>query len=198
MKTEKVATIKCLIKKNAKETYYVMRSFLVEGETFWFYTFENDKQIKTFAVEPTEPNVYCAEKTTEVEKYLEEFKNRMFPTPCLITYEVEYLNVNDLNREIGFKPLNKWYEEFLKCVDKQILELLSEDFPKGFWRAYEKFYRENEDFRKLLSIERYRLSNHFSSVLGYVIKDESFSNVLEELYGNEFVDWLYQVASKLL
>jgi hypothetical protein len=198
MKAEKVATIECL-KSNAKEVYYVFRS-PVPDEGFLFYTFEDDKRIiRTFAVEATEPNVYTSIKRTEVEKYLEEFKDRVFPTPCLILYEVEYLKINDLKKEIGFKTLWEWYEEFLKHVDNETLKLITEDFPKSFWKAYEKFYRENEDFRKLLSIERHILSKHFSSILIYVkrIIGKEKIDFIERLYGKEFMSFLFDVSNKM-
>jgi hypothetical protein len=192
MKAEKVATIECL-KNNAKEVYYVVRSP-------YTYTFEDDKRIiRTFEVEATEPNVYTSFKKTEVEKFLEEFKNRVFPTPCIILYEVEYLRINDLNKEIGFRTLVEWYEEFLKHVDKEVLKLLSEDFPKGFCKVYGEFYYRENDFRKLLSIERYILSKRFSGVLGYVerIIEKQKIDYIESLYGKEFMSWLFDV-SKLI
>jgi hypothetical protein len=199
MRTEKVATIECLIGKDAKEIYYLVRS-PIEGENFWFYTFENDKEIiKAFAVEPSEPNVYIAEMT-EVEEHLKELKDKSFPTPCIISYEIEYLNVSELSKEIGFKPLSEWYEEFLRYVDEEVLKLLSEDFPTGFWKAYKEFYKQNEDFRKLLSIERYELHKKFSSVLSYVkqvIENKKPKDYVKRLYGEEFVDWLCEVASRL-
>jgi len=200
MRTERVASIE-LLKSNTKKVYYIVRS-PVERENFWFYTFENDKEIiKTFAIEPVEPNIYASVvKATEVERYLEEFKDQVFPTPCIISYDIEYLHLSELDKNIGFKPLSEWYKDFLKHVDEDVLELLSEDFPKGFWEVYEKFYRENEDFRKLLSIERYKLSNHFSSMLIYVkqvIENKEPKDYVKRLYGEEFVNWLCEVASRL-
>jgi hypothetical protein len=199
MLKEKVATIELLVSKTNKIVYEITRC-AEDVKDFWFYTFEDEKEIiKTFAVGLVEPNVYSPQKTS-VEEYLEEFKNQVFPTPCIILYEVEYLHKNDLGRKIGFKTLKKWYEEFLKYADDEILKLLTEDFVKGFWKIYEKFYRESEDFRKLLFIERYRLSNMFSSVLGYVkdvITEGKPKDYVEGLYGKEFVNWLCKVANKV-
>ncbi len=196
MLKEKVARIKCYA--DEPTCYYIFRSW-DRGCDFWLYTIEDDKQIlKTFCVEPVEPNVYISRKTS-IEEYLKEFKNQ---NDCIILYEVEYLHKNELDKRIGFKTLREWYEEFLRYVDNEVFESLKDDFVKGFWRIYERFYRDNEDFRKLLSIERYILSNMFSSILSYVediitneITNEELEDELED--EDEFVNRLYEVANKL-
>ncbi len=201
MLKERVATIECLTSKTAKTTYYLNRydadSWLYG---FWLYTIENEQgqTLQAFEVEPAEPNIYASvSQATEVEKYLTKFKDQIFPTPCLIFEDVEYLHKNELDKQIGFRTLREWYEEFLKYVDNEVLEILNEDFVKGFWVVYEKFYRENEDFRRLLSNERYILSNMFSSVLGYVIdviREGEPKSYVKNLYGSEFANWLIKVA----
>lgn len=196
MLEERVATIECFTSKTNKTVYELIRC-AESVEDFWLYTFEDERQIiKTFAVEPVEPNV-CSLQKTSAEKYLEEFKDKVFPMPCIILYEVEYLHKNELDKQTGFKTLKEWYEEFLRYVDDKDFELLSKDFVRGFWKVYEKFYRESEDFRKLLSKERYILSNMFSSVLSYVkdvITNGEPKDYIKNLYGEEFANWLIKVA----
>ncbi len=201
MLKERVAIIKCLTSKTAETTYYLNRydadSWLYG---FWLYTIENEQgqTLQAFEVKPAETNIYASvSQATEVEKYLTKFKDQIFPTPCLIFEDVEYLHKNELDKQIGFRTLREWYEEFLKYVDNEVLEILNEDFVKGFWMVYEKFYRENEDFRRLLSNERYILSNMFSSVLGYVIDvitEGEPKSYVKNLYGSEFANWLIKVA----
>ena len=202
MLKERVATIECLTSKTAKTIYYLNRydadSWLYG---FWLYTIEDEQgqTLQTFEIEPAEPDVHTSNaKATEVEKYLEEFKYKAFSIP-LILYEVEYLHKDELDKQIGFKSLREWYEEFLRYVDNEVLKLLSEDFVKGFWEVYKVFYRNNEDFRKLLSIERYYLSNMFSSVLMYmkdVISNGKPKDYVVMLYGEEFAGWLVSVVNK--
>jgi hypothetical protein len=197
MLKERVATIECF--ENKTKTFYYLNRYDADSWLygFWLYTIENKngQTVKAFEVEPVPPNVYNVEKM-EIEKYLKQIENH---ASCLILYEVEYIYKNQLEKQIGFQTLQEWYEEFLKYVNKETLKLLSEDFVKGFWVVYEKFYRDNKDFRKLLFNERYILSNMFSSVLGYVkqvIDNGKPKDYIERLYGNEFVDWLVDVVNR--
>jgi hypothetical protein len=200
MLKERVATIKCF--KNKTKTIYYLNRYDADSWLygFWLYTIEDEQKqtLQAFEVKPVEPNIYASvAQATEVEKYLAKFKER---TPCIILEEVEYLHKNELNKKIGFRTLKEWYEEFLKYVDNEVFEILNDDFVKGFWVVYEKFYRENEDFRRLLSIERYRLSNMFSSVLGYVqdiITEGKPEDYVERLYGKKFENWLCKVVNKV-
>jgi hypothetical protein len=194
MLKERVATIQCFENKT-KAVYHLVRCSAPETD-FWLYTIENDKEIiKAIEVEAIETNVYTVSKI-EVEKYLETIENY---SSCLILYEIEYLHKEQLEKRAGFQTLREWYEEFLQYVNNDdILKLLSKDFVQGFWKAYRKFHKDNENFRQLLSIERYILSNYFSDILSYVkqvIDNGRPKDYVERLYGKEFMDWLCKIAS---
>jgi hypothetical protein len=196
MRKEKVATMEVLERKN-KKTLYLYRN------ENWVYTLENEQGvIKTFETEEAPVNSLVPVYKTSIEGYLKEFEDKIFPTPCLIIYEVEYKNVGDLGYELGFKSLKEWYEEHLTYLTPELFRLLHEDFVKASWQILMQHYKESREYRKILNVERYFLKEVFGSVLMFVkmcLSDnrEIGLRIAENLYGKSLRDWLAETVENL-
>jgi hypothetical protein len=213
MRREKVATVK-VFERNKKTVLYLFR-----GED-WTYKLEDTagKVIKVFDIEEVEvPPENVPDFRSGVEAYLNQFKDELFPTPCLIFYEIEYKHVGNIDYEVGFKPLKEWYQRYLTYLTQEIFEVLKEDFVAGSWQMFMRHYNENREYRRLLGIERSILRRFFGNVLGFVKycldddkrKEEFIKRVynksprnwlldlVENLYGKPFRDWLAETIEKI-
>jgi hypothetical protein len=199
MKREKVARAE-ILERDKKVILYLYR------HENWVYTFEDEegRVIKSFDVEEVEvPPGAVPEFGSNIEGYLRQFEDKLFPTPCIVFYEIEYKNVGNIEYEIGFMPLKDWYEKHLTYLTPELFNLLQEDFVAVAWQMLMQHYNESKEYRRLLGKERYILKELFGTVLMFVKmclgdnREEGALRIAESLYGELFKNWLAETVEKL-